>query len=321
VGPLGKKVQVKAQREVILAGGVFNTPQLLMLSGIGPREELERPALNVPVLVDLPGVGKNLQDRYEVSVVTEVARPFLATMACTFDPSGSASDPCANQLMSGSGPYADNGVICGVVKRSNHANTPDPDLFLFGVPADFRGYKPGYSAGIPGDRKHFSWAVLKAHTANKTGSVTLTSSDPRDVPHVAFRYFPGGKEDTDLAAVVDGVELAREMIRATASVPGMVLQEVFPGPAVTTRDQIAEFVRSEAWGHHACGTCKMGPSKDPQAVVDGQFRVHGVAGLRVVDASIFPDAPGFFIATAVYMVSEKATDDVLEAHGRPRRVS
>jgi choline dehydrogenase len=111
------------------------------------------------------------------------------------------------------------------------------------------------------------------------------------------------------------------MIRATASVPGMVLQEVFPGPAVTTRDQIAEFVRSEAWGHHACGTCKMGPSKDPQAVVDGQFRVHGVAGLRVVDASIFPDAPGFFIATAVYMVSEKATDDVLEAHGRPRRVS
>ena len=102
---------------------------------------------------------------------------------------------------------------------------------------------------------------------------------------------------------------------------GTTFTEVFPGPLVNTREEIGAVVQAEAWGHHACGTCKIGAVDDPTAVLDARLRVRGVTGLRVVDASIFPDAPGFFIATAVYMASEKATDDILEDAGMPRRVS
>jgi choline dehydrogenase len=100
----GIRRTVRATREVILCGGTFNTPQLLMLSGIGPREQLRE--LRIPVLVDLPGVGKNLQDRYELCVVNQVESEFLATRACTFDADRSETDPCALQLLSGQGPYA-----------------------------------------------------------------------------------------------------------------------------------------------------------------------------------------------------------------------
>jgi choline dehydrogenase len=86
---------------------------------------------------------------------------------------------------------------------------------------------------------------------------------------------------------------------------------VLPGPSVQTHDQIAEFVRQQAWGHHACGTCRIGPRGDPMAVVDSGFRVRGVANLRVVDASVFPRIPGFFIVTPIYMLSEKASDVIL----------
>jgi choline dehydrogenase len=191
---------------------------------------------------------------------------------------------------------------------------------VFGVPADFRGYAPGFSQNIPGDRKHFSWAILKAHTGNRSGSVSLRSNKPTDVPDIAFRYFPEGTSDIDLEAVVDGVEFVRQMGDAVRA-SGATFTEVWPGPAVSTREQIAATVQAEAWGHHACGTCKIGPASDPNAVLDERLRVRGVSGLRVVDASVFPEAPGFFIATAVYMVSEKATDDILEDAGRPRRIA
>jgi len=204
------------------------------------------------------------------------------------------------------------------VKRSDHARTDDPDLFMFGIPADFRGYKPGFSQNIPGDRKHFSWAILKAHTGNHTGSVTIKTANPTDTPDVSFRYFPNGP-DQDLEAVIDGVQFIRSLGDAVRA-SGAQFTEVVPGPAIATREQLGAFVQAEAWGHHACGTCKIGPDSDPTAVLDARLRVRGVKGLRVVDASIFPEAPGFFIATAVYMASEKSTDDILEDAGLPRRV-
>src|SRR5258706_8578861 len=186
---------------------------------------------------------------------------------------------------------------------------------MFGIPADFRGYKPGFSQNIPGDRKHFSWAILKAHTGNRSGSVTLRTNSPTDVPEIAFRYFPEGDVDIDLEAVVDGVELIRSLGDAVRTAPSTTFTEVLPGPSVRTRDEIAAFVKAEAWGHHACGTCKIGDATDPNAVLDAKMRVRGVSGLRVVDASIFPEAPGFFIATAIFMASEKATDDILQDAG------
>jgi choline dehydrogenase len=108
--------------------------------------------------------------------------------------------------------------------------------------------------------------------------------------------------------VVEGVEFVRQMMSRASEV---VERELVPGESVNTREEIREFVRNEAWGHHASCTCKMGPKEDEMAVVDSKFRVHGTTNLRVVDASVFPRIPGFFIVTAVYMVSEKASDVIL----------
>jgi choline dehydrogenase len=108
--------------------------------------------------------------------------------------------------------------------------------------------------------------------------------------------------------VVEGVEFVRRMMRRASEV---VEKELVPGENVSTREQIREFVRNEAWGHHASCTCKMGPNDDEMVVVDSNFRVHGTTNLRVVDASVFPRIPGFFIVTSVYMISEKASDVIL----------
>ncbi len=299
-----------AIREVILAAGAFNTPQLLMLSGIGPRQDLTRHG--IPVVVDLPGVGQNLQDRYEVSVVSELSHDLALLRGCSFVPpeEGQPADPCFVEWKSGEGVYTTNGAVISIILRSDAKRT-EPDLFVFGLPARFQGYYPGYSRELERGRNIFTWAILKAHTNNTAGTVRLRSADPRDTPAIDFRYFEEGNDTQaeDLAAVVSGVEFVR---RITGS--GEVFKrELVPGADVATRDQIADFVRNEAWGHHASCSCKMGTSSDPMAVVDSEFRVHGTANLRIVDASVFPRIPGFFIVSAVYMISEKASDVILNS--------
>ena len=310
LGALAPRLRtVRAEREIVLAAGAFNSPQLLMLSGIGPAAHLA--AHRIPVLIDRPGVGLNLQDRYEVGVVSRFPDEFALLHGCYGRPPlpGDTEDPCLDEWRQGqAGPYATNGVAIGIVRRAR-PERPAPDLFIFGCPGAFRGYYPGWSAdAVKSD--HFTWAILKAHTNNTAGEVRLQSSDPRDRPDILFRYFEEGNDASgeDLDSVVAGVEFVREMNRRLGSSAPV---EIVPGPGVATARQIADFVRREAWGHHASCSNKMGPASDPYAVVDSQFRVHGVEGLRVVDASVFPRIPGFFIVTAVYMISEKATDAIL----------
>lgn len=321
----GATRSVRVSREVILAAGAYNTPQLLKLSGVGPEAELAR--FGIPLRVDLPGVGTNLQDRYEVCVTAEVASDFKLAAACTF---GAPGDPCLAEWRRGGGPYTSNGIACAIVKKSTVA-AGDPDLFVFGGPSAFRGYFPGYVDDALRDKKHFSWAVLKAHTENRAGTVTLRSADPRDMPDIAFRYFDtgtgGGAGERDLQAVVDGVKLARQIGKTTGNlmlddVPllGGKYEEDVPGPRYDDDDALKEFVKNEAWGHHASCTCPIGKDGDPNAVLDSRFRVRGTTGLRVVDASVFPSIPGFFIVVPIYMVSEKATDDLIEDAGGARRV-
>lgn len=309
--------RVLVRREVILSAGAFNTPQLLKLSGIGPKEELDR--FGIPILVDLPGVGENLQDRYEVGVVTEMVGDFSLLADCTFTApaAGEEPDPCFQEWLTGKGVYCTNGAVLGVIKKSR-PELPVPDLFIFGLPARFRGYVPGYSQELEQHRNVFTWAVLKAHTNNTAGRVSLRSADPKDVPDINFRYFDEGNDPSgeDLDSVVEGVRFARRLMRRASE---FVVRELVPGDAVTSTDQIADFVKNEAWGHHASCTCKMGLRSDRTAVVDSRFRVHGTRGLRVVDASVFPHIPGFFIVSAVYMVSEKATDAVLADVPRVQR--
>ena len=304
--------QAQATREVILAGGAFNSPQLLKLSGVGPRAELE--ALGIPVVADLHGVGENLQDRYEVAVVSNFARDFQLLAGASFAPpaAGTGADPCMQSWIdSGTGIYASNGALIGMVKRSK-PDKEDPDLYIFGLPGFFKGYVPGYSKAFERYRNRFTWAILKARTNNNAGRITLRSANPWDAPRIEFHYFSEGSDAAgeDLDAVVRGVDFVRDMNRRLQAL-GLITSEEIPGPD-QTGDKLRDFIQNEAWGHHASCSNKIGAENDPMSVLDSRFRVRGTQGLRVVDASVFPRIPGYFIVTAVYMISEKAFDVVRE---------
>jgi choline dehydrogenase-like flavoprotein len=312
-GAAGELRTARASREVILCGGAFNTPQLLQLSGVGPRELLAEHG--IPVRVDLPGVGANLQDRYEVTLVQRLKRPFPMLANATMEPPRPGDPPDLHfdeWLDDGKGIYSTNGSVMAIIKRSDPA-LPDPDLYLFCLVSDFRGYYPGYSERTRAARDCLTWAILKGHTANTAGRVAIRSADPRDVPAIDFHYFEEGNDPTgaDLEAAADAFEFVRSL---SESYRDLVDEEIYPGPKrVATRDDVRRFVRDQAWGHHASCTCKIGADDDPMAVLDSAFRVRGTGGLRVVDASVFPRIPGQFIVSAVYMIAEKASDVILAA--------
>jgi choline dehydrogenase len=302
----GDSREVRASREVILAGGAFNTPQLLMLSGIGPSAHLR--AMGIRERVGLEGVGQNLQDRYEVGVVNRMRDQWKVLNGATF----AKGDPQYLEWQNGRrGVYTTNGTVLGVIKKSSN-NQPVPDLLCFALLGLFRGYVPGYSALFAQNLNYLTWAVLKGHTVNRRGEVTLRSTDPLDMPNVNFHYFhegTDGAKNEDLDAVVDGVKFVRIMTRELKQC-GLIEREELPGEQVQTDDQLREFVRNNAWGHHASCTCPIGP-QDQGGVLTSDFRVHRTSGLRVVDASVFPRIPGLFILSAVYMIGEKAADVIL----------
>jgi len=302
-----KVAKLKRGGEVILSGGAFNTPQLLMLSGIGPKAELERHG--IPMRVRLEGVGKNLQDRYEVGVITRMKKPLEILKGCTF---GQAPDACLDDYAKKPEEsfYGTNGLVLGIKKRSKEDGR-NPDLFMFALPGYFKGYHPGWAANaLKAD--HLTWVVLKGHTENTAGSVTLKSDDPTETPEIDFRYFSDGNDGSgdDLDAVVQGVRHVRRINRRM-NFKKHTVEEAFPGKAVKSDADIREFVQREAFGHHASCSNKMGVAGDPMAVVDGNFRVHGVKNLRIVDASVFPKIPGLFIVVPTYMIAEKASDVIL----------
>lgn len=374
--------------EVVLAGGAFNTPQLLMLSGIGEKEHLKNVritqlfgardmgsamgyqacALPGTGVIDLPGVGKNLQDRYEVTVVSELNKPFDTLKKVSFEPGDPTDDARTTWFKNRTGLYATNGGTLAVIRRSQAAKDAgalEPDLFTFGAPAAFRGYywnwsRELFSFTLGGKRekpKIWSWVILKAYTSNHDGTVRLRSEDPFVMPEICFDAFnekaqsetadirtawekhlargepiPPELEEQkkenesrladskrDLAALVDAVAFMRKV---NARNPDQFVREIQPG--VDTPDyssKMEEWVKTQAWGHHASCTCRMGSDKwkadpqdlhDKQAVLDSRFSVHGVKNLRVVDASVFPKIPGYFILAPIFMVAEKAADTLLE---------
>ena len=299
----GELKEVRVTREVILAGGAYNTPQLLMLSGIGPRAHLEEHGIKVRV--DLPGVGSNLQDRYEVGVVNRMAFKEWGVLK---DAKFSPGDPQYEQWKTKrEGVYTTNGAVAAIVKRSS-PDRPLPDLFIAAFLGLFRGYFPGYSKLFADNLNYLTWVILKAHTQNCAGTVRLRSADPRDTPEIDFCYFTEGNDSQgdDLRSVVEGVKFVRKLTEHLRS-EGLIAEEELPGESEQTDDQIADFVKDNAWGHHASCSCPIGPQSNG-GVVNTNFEVHGTRGLRIVDASVFPKIPGFFIVTSVYMIGEKAAD-------------
>lgn len=311
----GERLRVSARREVIVSGGTFNTPQLLMLSGIGPADHLRRHG--IPVRVDLAGVGRNLQDRYEVAVTHRMRRPWRSLDGARFE----RGDPvwqCWSR--SRSGMYTTSGAAVAFVRRSR-PELPEPDIFCMALPARFEGYARGFSELIRAHVDQLTWAVLKGHTLNRAGTVTLRSADPRDPPDVNFRYFeerddPAGH---DLAAMVHAIRFVRRLT-APLIASGLVAEECAPGSEVESDEELAAYVRDTAWGHHASCSCPIG-APDAGGVLDSAFAVHGARRLRVVDASVFPRIPGFFVAASVYMVGEKAADAILADAVPPRSAS
>jgi choline dehydrogenase len=282
-----------------------------MLSGVGPSQHLQK--MGIPrVVVDLPGVGANLQDRYEVGVISEWKKPFSLLSGATFLPpkAGAPPDEFFEMWEKGGGIYASNGALIGIIKKSAR-HKPEPDLYIFGLPGFFKGYQPGYSTQFERFHNRFTWAILKAHTNNTAGRVSLGSNDPQDTPVIEFHYFAEGNDTSgdDLKAVIDGVDFVRKM---NGSLHDLIGEELVPGKAVDTRAKLGQFIQDEAWGHHASCTNKIGAATDAMAVLDSRFRVRGTKGLRVVDASVFPKIPGYFIVSAVYMISEKASDVITE---------
>src|SRR4029078_2633139 len=174
-----------------------------MLSGIGREDVLKDH--EIPLRVRLPGVGRNLQDRYEVAVVNRMRDDWELFKNVKFD----TSDPQYQQWSKKrEGIYATNGAVLTMFNRSKRAALPD--LFCMAFLAQFKGYFPGYSALFPQGLNYLTWVILKAHTRNRKGRVTLRSADPRDTPHINFNYFEEGG-DEDLEAVVEGIQFVRQL--------------------------------------------------------------------------------------------------------------
>ncbi|OQD61264.1 hypothetical protein PENPOL_c017G02165 [Penicillium polonicum] len=299
-----------ASREVIVSGGVYNSPQILKLSGVGPAEELQK--FGIKVISNLPGVGTNLQDHYETAVQGHVPKNFTALDGCTFN---HGDDPCLdrwnNPVLGNHGIYSSNGFGAAMLYKSSVTADDSFDVFVFGGPINFRGYFPGYGVNITERHDWFTWAVLKAHPRNTAGTVMLRSADPLDMPDITFNYFDTGSGDyqKDLEAITEAISVARGAFDRQL----VDVSEVLPGDDVKTDEEIHDYIKNTAWGHHASCTCPIGSDDDPMAVLDSNFQVRGVSGLRVVDASVYPRIPGTFTALSTFLVAEKAADVILDA--------
>ncbi|MGW8465694.1 choline dehydrogenase [Pseudomonas sp. CLCA07] len=289
----GKTHHAHARREVVLTAGAINSPQLLLLSGIGPAAELRD--LGITVKHDLSGVGKRLNDHPDTVVQYLCKRP-VSLYPWTTAPGKWWIG--ARWFATHDGLAASNHFEAGAFIRSR-AGVEHPDLQLTFMPL---AVKPGSVDLVPG---HAFQVHIDLMRPTSLGSVTLNSADPRQPPNILFNYLKTEQDRADMRA---GARLVREIIGqpAMAAFKG---EELVPGPAAQSDEALDAWARQVTeTGYHASGTCKMGPVGDPQAVVDPQLRVHGLDGLRVVDASIMPLIVSGNTNAPTVMIAEKASD-------------
>ncbi|KAL2860086.1 hypothetical protein BJX68DRAFT_261056 [Aspergillus pseudodeflectus] len=299
----GEVRTVKAKREVIVSGGSFNTPQILKLSGVGPREELE--VLGIPVVVDLPAVGNFMQDNYEVPAHIEAEEQWVRNGSSPCNLRFDETDPCfVLWQTTRTGPYAQRGGSFTLSWKSSASWDEDADLIYLssaGV-GGMGGFYPGYSNRSFAPRQ-WNTPLVKMQTSNAAGTVKLRSKDPREAPAINFNYFSQNAE-RDLQALVEGVEFLFSVFDEV----GIPYRVLAPDPKVGMRQDIMD----KAHSHHATSSCRMGPAGHRGYCVDSKFRVNGVDSLRVVDASVLPRVPGAMPNGPTFTISHKAYEAILQ---------
>jgi 4-pyridoxate dehydrogenase len=293
----GKVRVVRAEREVILSGGAINSPQFLLLSGIGPADELAQ--LGITVKHDSPGVGRNLQDHVAagVSYLRNGLGPFarnlrldriaIAMLQAELFGTGFAAEVPSRWM--------------AFVKSQPNLELPDIQLQFRAGPLDARPYLPPFTRPFADG---FTCRAVVSRPRSR-GRVTLASADPLLAAKIQFNAL---SEPEDWATLRAGLRIARQL-GETSAVRPFVERELTPGADRTSDANLDQHIRKTATGaDHPLGTCKMGPDSDPMAVVDANLRVRGVERLRVVDASVMPDLTGGNIVGPIYMIAERAAD-------------
>jgi choline dehydrogenase/4-pyridoxate dehydrogenase len=293
----GENKVARAAKEVLLCGGTINSPQLLMLSGIGAPEELA--AQNIAVKAALPGVGKNLQDHVAALVIYGRNGGGPVQRHLRLDRLALAM---AQGALFGTGFTTDlPGGLIGFVKTPRANRLPDAQLLFIAGPLGAGPYLPPFK---PAFEDSFACRIVVLRPESR-GTISLASSDPSTHPNIRQNLL---EADGDWQTLKAAVSMFDEIARQKALKP-FIARQIAPGAGVKTDEQLEVFVRnSVVTTHHPCGTCKMGPAGDETAVVDPQLRVRGVEGLRVIDASVFPDIIGANINAAVIMIAERAAD-------------
>jgi choline dehydrogenase len=304
----GAVFRVHAHREVALCAGVINSPQLLLLSGVGPADELG--ALGVAVALDLPGVGRHLQDHAGVAVVAGINEP-ISLMA------GETLGGIARYALLRKGPLTSNVTEAAAFVRTRPGlASPDLELAFSPIGMTPRRLFDGPTAWAKNrvrpllrpERRtlvHGMIIAAVAATPASEGTVTLVSADPTEPPRIAPGYLTDDEGD-DRRVLVEGIRLARRIL-GQSPLARYVDREVAPGDGAQRDDELVAFVRAHAQtAHHGAGTCRMGAGDD--AVVDPVLRVRGIEGLRVADASVMPRIVSGHPNAATIMIAEKAAD-------------
>lgn len=280
-------------REIVLSAGAYVSPQLLMLSGIGPGDELR--ALGIEVVRDRPGIGRNLQNHPDLALQYRLKRPSSLHALTRFPGKQMAG---LQWLLARRGPAASNHFEAGAFLRSGAERTrPDLQLTLFGM-----ALRPGTTEPLdePGIQVHLTLVQPASR-----GRVSLRSRDPSALPAIDLGYLA---DPSDRIALRRGIGL----VRATMAAPAMAALcdgEIAPGTRTNDAEPLDRWIDSAlSTFYHPCGTCRMGAASDPMAVVGPDLKLHGIEGLRVVDASVMPSIPAGNTYAPTLMVAEKAAD-------------
>ena len=293
----GTTYSARALREVIVCGGAINSPQILMLSGIGNADELKK--FDIPIVQHLPGVGENLQDHIETYVQYRCKQP--VTLYSTQNPIAKLKigvEWILTQRGLGATNHFESG---GFIRSAAGVRHPDLQYHFLPMAVSYDGSSPATDHGY---QTHIGPMRPKSR-----GTVKLRSADPRKHPRIRFNYMQAEQDRKEMRAAI---RLTREILSQKAFDPYRA-EELAPGPAVESDADIDAFIRTKAESaYHPSCTCRMGT--DDMAVVDGAGRVHGVEGLRVVDASIMPDVVSGNLNVPTIMLAEKLADVI---RGRP----